>query len=145
MPYVKFRSHPGLVFKDSGKPFAMTQYAHSEYWFSSYTWTMDASLSPLIMSPYVPIALTSHAYRIIVQLNGAKLAAMNPHAAAHGGPVAQWTDAERTHPQYELRLERGIANRVEVEVICLDPKNQKDLIWEKMMCFVYVPIRGQHD
>jgi hypothetical protein len=142
MPYVKFRSHPGIVFKDSGKPFAMTFDADPHRWYSSYTWTMDPSLSPLVMSPFVPIALISHAYRVIVQLNGTKLAAMNPPSQAVG---QQWTDAERTAPQYELRLERGMANRVEVEVICLDPKNQKDLIWEKMMCFVYVPLRGQHD
>jgi hypothetical protein len=132
MPTMKVNTHPGLNLPN---PFSLTVPASSTKFHQSVTFTLPATHYYLQLTPHVPTGLAIRTQRLFVTVNGNRQnEIMRP---------AVEKDASR--PFYEFRLERGMVNKVEVELlqarVVFGEKGKEKAHWEKMTVFVHV-MRG---
>ena len=132
MPSLKVNTHPGLNIPN---PFSMDVPASPTKFHQSVTFTLPATHYYLQLIPHIPVSSTIRTQRLFVTVNGTRQnEIMRPSV-----------EKDMARPFYEFRLERGIVNKIEVELLqaraLQGEKGKEKAHWEKMTVFVHV-MRG---
>jgi len=97
----------------------------------SLTITVPASHTHLLITPHVPVALTSRPYRLFVKVNDNRVSET----------VKPGMERDKSRPQFEARLTRGEVTRIEVEVLAgsAEKKGGREVVeLERDTVFVHV-------
>jgi hypothetical protein len=130
MPTLTLQSSPQL---NLPRPIRLTMSAHPRLATQSATVSLPPAHHALHIAPHLPVALQQRPYRLFVSVNGRPALRLGT------------TESDRSRPVFEGRLERGVVNRVEVEVLAASEggkgveKGKEGVEWEKMSAFVYLP------
>jgi hypothetical protein len=129
LPYTQLSSHPSLSLAN---PFKARIPASKTSLHQSVTFTLSGSHAFLQLVPHIPVGLTTRPYRLFITSNGTRLSEVVRPAAG---------DRDKTKPIFEIRLERGAVNKVEVEILAgkaeVRPGEKDDVQWEKLTCFIH--------
>jgi hypothetical protein len=114
------------------KPFNARIPASSTSLHQSVTFALSGADYFLQVTPHIPVGLTNRPYRLFVTLNGSRISETIKPAV---------TERDKTRPQFEARLDRGVVNKIEVEILAgkaSEAAGEKDEVeWEKLTCFVH--------
>lgn len=126
LPSTQLVSHAAL---NGASPFKARIPASKTSLHQNVTFQLSGAHDYLQVIPYIPVGLSNRPYRLFVTVNGHKLS----------GSTTQTTD--RSRPVFEAKLQRGIVNKLEVEVLAgkADASiGEKDEVeWEKLTCFIH--------
>jgi hypothetical protein len=104
LPSLTFATHPALSLS---KPMNLTIPAHSSNTQQSVTVTVPSTHYYFQITPHVPVGLTNRPYRLFVVVNGQRVSEYTKPG----------TERVKDRPLFEARLEKGMVNRIEVEVL----------------------------
>jgi hypothetical protein len=104
LPSLTFATHPALSLS---KPMNLTIPAHPRNTQQSVTVTVPSTHYYFQITPHVPVGLTNRPYRLFVTVNGQRVSEYTKPG----------TERIKDRPLFEARLERGMVNRIEVEVL----------------------------
>ena len=107
LPNVRLSAHPGLKL---AKDWKLDIPASPELTQQSVTLTLPSTHYFIQITPTIPVALTSRAFKVFVTVNHNRLYEVTKPDRAKGKPL------------YEGRLEPGKVNRIEVEVVAEVPR-----------------------
>jgi hypothetical protein len=127
LPTMKITTHPGLSLE---KPFSYVVPASSTTLHSSVTFTLPSTHYYLQLIPHIPVGATTRTFRLFVTANGSRQAEV----------IRPGIERDKERPLYEVRMEKGMVNRIEVELLAggLMKDGKEQLQWEKMLVFVHV-------
>jgi hypothetical protein len=133
LPSLLISSHPALGLP---KPFSARIPASTSAYHQSVTITLPESHYFLRLVPQIPEEVTSRPYRLFVTVNGARCSEIKGLAPS---------ERDKNRPLFEGRLEVGIVNKIEVELLAgkqgVNSRGKEEVQWEKITCFVHV-LRG---
>jgi len=148
LPKVVLSTHPAL---NLPKPFSVDIFAHKEKTVHSVTLNLPPTHSYIQIIPHIPVALTSRAYRLFVNVNANKILEVNRTpvtAGINGTGIDSRSESGkiRGEPVFETKLMQGV-NRIEIHIIAEkerkvgkpEPKEPKDAI-ELEKCNIYVNV-----
>jgi hypothetical protein len=124
-----FATHPALGLP---KPMTVTIPAHPTNTQQSVTVTVPSTHYYFQITPHIPVGLTNRPYRLFVMVNGLRMSEY----------IKPGTERVKDRPVFDARLERGIVNRIEVEVLAgkgtLGKGGKEEVDLEKCTVFVHV-------
>jgi hypothetical protein len=84
------------------------------------------------ITPHIPVGLTTRPYRLFVTVNGQRMSEYTKPGS----------ERIKDHPLFEARLERGMVNRIEVEVLAgkgtVGKGGKEEVELERCSLFVHV-------
>jgi hypothetical protein len=130
LPSLTVMTHPGLAL---AKPVKLRVPASPTQLHQCVTITLPPAHAFVQIRPHIPVGLTPRPYRIFVIVNGARV--------SEG--IKAGVERDKSRPLFDARLERGIVNRIEVEVLAGKiagggKTGKEEVQWEKMTVFVHV-------
>ncbi|KAF2403952.1 Bromodomain-containing protein [Trichodelitschia bisporula] len=124
MPDVTVTTHPSL---NLSKPSTWVVKASASYTHQSEGTHFPAAWNFVQIVPRIPAAATDRSYRMWMFVNGHRVM-----------ESAQPGVRDKTRPLFDVHLERGFTNRIEIEAVAQSAHGDNKVNQEKFLLFIYV-------